>query len=106
VDAAVIVLTTWPAKNDPAAMARTLVGERLAACVNVLPEMQSTYRWKDDIEVAGERQIVIKTTETRVTELEARLQALHPYEVPEFLVVAVTSGSDSYLTWLRNAVRP
>jgi periplasmic divalent cation tolerance protein len=104
VDSAVIVLTTWPAKNDPAALARTLVGERLAACVNVLPEMQSTYRWKGNIEVDAERQIVIKTTEARLTELEARVRALHPYEVPEFLMVPVASGSDSYLAWLRDAV--
>jgi periplasmic divalent cation tolerance protein len=104
VDSAVIVLTTWPARGDPAALARTLVAERLAACVNVLPEMQSTYRWKDNIDVDAERQIIIKTTEARLIELEARVRALHPYEVPEFLVVPVASGSDSYLAWLRDAV--
>jgi periplasmic divalent cation tolerance protein len=104
VNSAVIVLTTWPAKDDPAALARTLVGERLAACVNVLPEMQSTYRWKDHIDSDAERQIIIKTTEGRLIDLEARLLALHPYEVPEFLVVPVASGSESYLAWLIDAV--
>ncbi len=103
-NSAVIVLTTWPAKDDPAALARTLVGERLAACVNVWPEMRSTYRWKDNIDTDAERQLVIKTTEGCLVDLEARLIALHPYEVPEFLVVPVAGGSDAYLAWLIDAV--
>jgi periplasmic divalent cation tolerance protein len=99
-DAYVIVLTTFPADGDAAALARTLVDERLAACVNVLPPMQSIYRWEGQVEAATERQLVIKTTAARVEELKARLDSLHPYDVPEFLVLPVSGGSDGYLRWL------
>jgi len=100
----VLVLTTWPAATDAAAFAGALVEERLAACVNVLGQMQSTYRWKDAIETEPERQILIKTTESRLSALEARIRELHPYEVPEFLVVRAERGSDAYTAWLEAAV--
>ena len=86
-DGAVIVLTTLAAEADAAALARTLVEERLAACVNVLPEMTSVYRWKGDIEQDRERQLVIKTSGETIEALRARLRELHPYELPEFLVL-------------------
>jgi periplasmic divalent cation tolerance protein len=104
VSSVVIVLTTWPASSDAGAFAHTLVDERLAACVNVLAEMQSTYRWKGAVEVDAERQIVIKTTEAKLAELEARIRALHPYEVPEFLVLRVDRGAASYVSWVEDAV--
>jgi periplasmic divalent cation tolerance protein len=97
----VIVATTWPADRDPAPFALALVEARLAACVNVLGEMQSTYRWAGQVETATERQLVIKTVAGRVPELEARLRALHPYEIPEFLVIPTSGGSDAYVAWLR-----
>ena len=103
-DTAVLVLTTLAADADADAMARTLVAERLAACVNVLPVMTSHYRWKDAVEQATERQLLIKTTAGRVETLRARLIQLHPYEVPEFLVIDVAGGSKGYLQWLREAV--
>ena len=96
----VLILTTIGAGTDAPSLARVLVGERLAACVNVLPEMQSIYRWQGDVTVEGERQLLIKTTADRVEQLQERLHALHPYEVPEFLVVAVQGGSAAYLQWL------
>ncbi len=98
---AVIVLTTWPAARDADELARTLVDERLAACVNVLAEMRSTYRWKEGIEVETERQLIIKTTGRQLRALQHRLAALHPYEVPEFLVVPVAGASEAYLAWLQ-----
>ena len=101
---AVIVLTTLGADADASALARTLVEERLAACVNVLPPMLSTYRWKGNVEQDREQQLIIKTAADRVTALEARLRALHPYEVPEFLVIRLAGGSDAYLSWLTEAV--
>ena len=97
----VIVLTTWPADRDPAPFALAIVDARLAACVNVLGEMQSTYRWAGQVETATERQLVIKTVAERVPALEARLRALHRYEVPEFLVIPTAGGSDGYVAWLR-----
>lgn len=101
----VIVLTTLGAQADAAAFARVLVDERLAACVNVLPPMTSVYRWKGVVEEDREQQLVIKTTSDRVAALEARFHELHPYEVPEFLVLAVSEGSPAYLEWLGESVR-
>jgi periplasmic divalent cation tolerance protein len=98
---AVVVLTTWPAASDPGAVAATLVSERLAACVNVLPEMDSVYAWRGAIERDRERQLVLKTTAGRLDALERRLAELHPYDVPEFLVLTVRGGSAAYLEWLR-----
>jgi periplasmic divalent cation tolerance protein len=100
----VLVLTTVGADADASALARTLVGERLAACVNVLPVMTSVYRWKGQVEQDREQQLVIKTTADRLPELEARLRALHPYELPEFLVLPAGGGSRDYLAWVGESV--
>jgi periplasmic divalent cation tolerance protein len=97
----ILILTTMPDDDRAAGMARTLVDERLAACVNVHAPMTSTYRWKDAVESAPERQVVIKTTRGRRAALEARLRALHPYELPE-LVVIDADGSEAYTTWVRD----
>lgn len=102
--AAVIVLTTIGADADAAALARTLVDERLAACVNVLPPMESVYRWKGGVEADRERQLIMKTSADRVPALEARLRQLHPYELPEFLVLAAAGGSAAYLAWIDESV--
>ena len=83
----ILVLTTLGADADAAALARTLVDERLAACVNVLPVMTSIYRWKGSVEQDREQQLLIKTTAGRVVALAARLRGLHPYELPEFIVL-------------------
>src|SRR4051794_6194523 len=98
----ILILTTMPDDDRARDLARTLVDERLAACVNVLPSMTSTYRWKEAIEVGTERQVVIKTTRARLAALEARLRALHPYELPEFVVVDA-AASDTYDSWVRGA---
>ena len=100
----VLVLTTLPADADGAAFARTLVEERLAACVNVLPVMTSVYRWKGTIEQDREQQLVIKTTAGRVGALKARVRALHPYDVPELLVIPTREGSVDYLAWVVESV--
>jgi periplasmic divalent cation tolerance protein len=100
---AAVVLTTLAAEADAAAFARTLVEERLAACVNVLPAMTSVYRWKGEIEQDREQQLVIKTTLAGVPALKARLGELHPYELPEFLILTA-SAADAYLAWIRESV--
>jgi periplasmic divalent cation tolerance protein len=99
----VLVLTTIAAEADGAALGRTLVDERLAACVNVLPAMISVYRWKGQVEQDREQQLVIKTSRDRLTALEARLRQLHAYELPEFLVIASDGGSEAYLGWVEEA---
>jgi periplasmic divalent cation tolerance protein len=102
----VIVLTTFPADKDPERLAKALVEEKLAACVNVLPVMRSIYGWKGATEQADEQQLVIKTTRNRVHEIETRLRALHPYDVPEFLVLPILDGSRDYLSWLTENTKP
>jgi periplasmic divalent cation tolerance protein len=101
----VMVLTTIPAAGDADSFARTLVEEHLAACVNVLPAMKSTYRWKGAVETADERQVIIKTKAASVAALSKRLVELHPYDVPEFLVIDIEAGSPAYLSWLAESVR-
>lgn len=101
-----LVLVTWPADRPADTLARALVEERLAACVNVLGDVQSFYRWEGRVQQDAERQLLIKTTSDRLEALEARVAALHPYTVPEFLVIPVTGGSDRYLEWLRASTRP
>jgi periplasmic divalent cation tolerance protein len=99
----VIVLTTLPPEVDAERFASQLVEGRLAACVNVLPAMTSVYRWKGAVETAGERQLVIKTAAERLPDLEARIRELHPYDVPEFVVVPILDGSRDYLSWLADS---
>ena len=97
---AVIVLTTVGADTDAAELARTLVEQRLVACVNIIGGMTSVYRWKDGVEQDDEQLLVMKTTNDLLVALEARLRELHPYELPEFVVVPVSGGSEAYLGWL------
>ena len=99
-DEYVIVLTTIGVDVDPATIGMRLVEERLAACVNALPEMDSFFRWHGAVERDQERQLVIKTTRSRLAALEQRLHEMHPYELPEFLVLPVQQGSEAYLNWI------
>jgi periplasmic divalent cation tolerance protein len=99
----VLVLTTVPSDFSVSRLARALLDERHAMCVSALPPMESVYRWKDKLEQARERQLLIKTTADKVPGLEVALKAQHPYEVPEFLVLSVAGGSEAYLAWLRGA---
>ena len=99
----VVVWTTIGRSADGRGLASILVNERLAACVNVLPEMESIYRWKGQVETDSERQVVIKTTVARVAALRARLHELHDYDVPEFIVLPIAGGSEAYLSWIRES---
>jgi periplasmic divalent cation tolerance protein len=101
----ILVLTTAP-DDEAETLARTLVEEHLAACVNVHPSMTSLYWWKGNIERDAESQIVIKTTRGRLEALAARLAELHSYELPELLVVPVASGSQEYLGWVHASTTP
>lgn len=101
---AVIVLTTVSADSDAVELARTLVEQRLVACVNIVAGVTSVYRWKDGVEQDDEQMLVIKTTTDLVEALQARLRELHPYELPEFVVIKVTGGSEAYLSWLCGSV--
>jgi periplasmic divalent cation tolerance protein len=101
---AVVVLVTWPADRDPVELAHALVTERLAACVNVLGPVRSIYQWKGDLEDGTELQLIVKSRASALPRLFERVRALHPYEVPEFLVLPVASGSTVYLEWINRQV--
>ena len=101
-----IVLTTLGAGAGAGALARTLVGERLAACVSILPVMRSVYRWQGQVEEEHEQQLVIKTSAPRLEALKARLLALHPYETPELIVLEAAgsdAASDAYARWVKES---
>ena len=102
----VIVMTTLPSETDAATFAHTLVELRLAACVNLLPGMESIYRWEGEIEQERERQLVIKTSRERVSALWDRVREMHPYDVPEFIVLPIVDGNDAYLRWVGESTRP
>lgn len=99
----VLVLTTLPAGGDAGAFARLLVEDRLAACVNVLPPMDSFYRWEGAVQHDSERQVIIKTVRPRVGALWERVRAVHPYDVPEFVVLPIADGNPVYLSWLADS---
>ena len=92
-------------ESDAEGFASLLVEERLAACVNIAPAMRSVYRWKGAVERADERQLLIKTSSSQLIPLETRIRALHPYDVPEFVVIAITQGSPDYLSWLADSTQ-
>ena len=95
-----IALLTAPDAETGKRIARQLVDERLAACVNVLPGVTSIYRWQGAVEEAGEVMLVVKTVQERVPALVARVPELHPHKVPEVVVLAVESGLPAYLQWV------
>lgn len=101
---AIIALTTCPDEECARSIATTLVTERLAACVNRVPGLRSTYFWDGRLQDDAEVLLIIKTTQAQLALAEARLKTLHPYELPEWLVLRVEDGSRAYLDWLIAAV--
>jgi len=101
----VLVLSTVGKLEDAERIADALVGERLAACVNVVPGLVSIYRWKGAVEREDELLLLIKTRAERVEELGARLRALHPYELPEMIVLPIAGGHGPYLDWIADGAR-
>ncbi len=95
-----VVLVTAPSGDVADAIAHALVGERLAACVNVVPGVRSIYRWEGSIEASAELLLVVKTRADRTAELAARVRELHPYELPEVLELPVVGGAAAYLDWV------
>jgi len=101
-----VALSTAPDADTAARIARALVEERLAACVNLVPAVRSIYRWRGRIEDAAEVLLVIKTRAERVEALAARLRALHPYELPELVALPVADGLAPYLDWVAAEAAP
>lgn len=101
---AIIVYCTVPNQDVAAEVAESLVRERLAACVNAIPGVQSTYRWQGNIETEKEILLMIKSTESSLPALRDRIVALHPYDLPEVLAVKVDDGLGAYLSWVGQEV--
>lgn len=100
----VIVLTTVGTAFDVAVLARELVEQRLAACVSIIPRIESIYRWQGRIETDAEQLLLIKTTAERVAALRESLMARHPYEVPEFVVIRMDDVGEPWREWLIDSV--
>ena len=101
-----VVLVTAPDAEVGTRLARAVVEERLAACVNLVPGVRSIYRWAGAVQEDAEVLLVIKTREDRVAALSRRVHELHPYELPELIAVGVLGGSERYLDWLRGEAAP
>jgi periplasmic divalent cation tolerance protein len=95
-----LVITNLPDRTSAERIAETLVTERAAACVNIMAECTSIYRWQGKIEHAGEIPLLIKTTRAAYPQLESALRKLHPYEVPEIIALPVDAGLPDYLNWV------
>lgn len=103
-DPVLLCYCTCPDPATSQVLADALVGEGLAACVNRLPGISSTYRWQGKLVTDSEELLLIKTTETRFAALKERVLALHPYELPELIAVPVAQGHAAYLDWVRASV--
>ncbi len=101
---AIIVQTTVATPEQAGAMARQLVEQRVAACVQVFPGVTSTYRWKGQVEVGSEVLVAAKTTRAGFAALEVAIRKLHTYEEPEVIAIPICAGSAGYLAWMRDNV--
>jgi len=100
----VVVLTTFPENGDLGALSRILISERLAACVQTHSACRSVYEWRGKLEETVEVPVVIKTMSDCLSKLKDRIRSLHPYEVPELIVLETKDGSDEYRRWVSAAV--
>lgn len=99
-----VVLCSCPEGDSAAQLASALVEARLAACVNRVPGLVSTYRWEGEVQQSDEVLLLIKTTRERLPALSTQIRALHPYELPEIIAVPVLGGLEEYLDWVRASV--
>jgi periplasmic divalent cation tolerance protein len=96
----IIVLTTCPGSISAKKIAQELVTEKLAACVNIVPGIQSYFSWVGKVDTAHEHMLLIKTTRDAYDDLEKRIQKIHPYELPEIIAVPIEAGPAGYLNWI------
>lgn len=101
----ILVMTTMPNLADADVLAQQLVERKLAACVNLQPNVHSVYMWQDVLERANEVAMVIKTTKERYSELEKFLQSAHPYALPEIIAISLVGGLPAYLEWIGAAIQ-
>ncbi len=99
-----IVLSTCSERETAERIAHRLVEQRLAACVHILPGVQSVYRWQGAVESESEVLMLIKTKASLLQEVQSTIASLHSYEVPEFLVLPISGGSEAYMAWLETSL--
>jgi len=102
----IVVFMTASNGEEATRLADLLIGAQLAACVQILPEMESVYRWQGQVERQSEVLLIAKTTTAKFAELEREVRALHSYETPEIVAVPIVAGSNPYLEWLSASVEP
>jgi periplasmic divalent cation tolerance protein len=102
----IVVFLTAANGEEATRLADLLIGAHLAACVQILPEMESVYRWQGQIERQSEILLIVKTTRGKFAELEREVRALHSYETPEILAIPIVTGSQPYLDWLNESLKP
>ena len=100
-----LVLTTCSSLEEARSIAHALVERQLAACVNIVPQIESVYRWQGEIETATESLLVIKTTSDHFDSVREALIELHSYEIPECIEIAIEDGSAAYLEWIEQSVQ-
>lgn len=103
-DVPITVMMTAGSREEAARLAEVIVGARLAACVQILPEMESVYHWKGEVRREPEFLLLAKTTESRFALLEREVRALHSYDTPEIIALPITAASTPYLEWLTGTV--
>lgn len=103
-DAPIVVMITAGSRAEAESLAEMIVGRRLAACVQILPEMLSIYRWQDGVERSSEHLLLVKTIRARFAELEREVRLAHSYDTPEIIALPIVVGSEAYLEWLKISV--
>ncbi|MCG8378230.1 MAG: divalent-cation tolerance protein CutA [Proteobacteria bacterium] len=96
----VLVLSTCPGSISAKKISQDLVNEKLAACVNIIPDVQSFFSWVGKVDTANEHMLIIKTTVDNYNAVEKRIKKLHPYELPEIIAVPIHTGFEGYLDWI------
>lgn len=100
-----IVLTTCGSEEEAERIAQYLVENRLAACVNIIPQVKSIYRWQDKVDSANEHLLLVKTRTDKLAQIQGALRALHSYGLPEFIALPIDDGSTPYLDWIDDNVK-
>src|SRR5947209_12907036 len=101
----IVVLSTCESEEEAELVARSLVEQQLAACVNIAPPVKSVYRWKGAVETASEHVLMIKTSRALLHEVELAIAKIHSYEIPECIALSVVDGSEAYLDWLDSSLK-
>ncbi|TMB10796.1 MAG: divalent-cation tolerance protein CutA [Deltaproteobacteria bacterium] len=97
---AILVLTTLPTADAAVEVAKALIGEKLAACANILPALRSIYRWEGKVQDENEVLVLLKSRQGQYESLKTRILELHPYDVPEILAIPIERGHGAYLDWI------